>query len=207
MALAAMSPTAVAVPLAPGDTVFPDVLVGDPGTLLDSVLVPFTAATYDGEVRAAVYENAGGTLDFYYQVSNLGGGVGQIARVTNFLFSGFDTEVFFRTDGGSVGAGFVDGTKPPATADRNILGPGDVVGFSFNPPDTGKVAPGETSNVLVVRTNATDFELGTTSVINGGTVDVETFQPVTAAIPEPLSVFLIGGTLVGLASLRRFRRG
>jgi hypothetical protein len=168
--------------------------------------VPVATDTYTGELRAAVFETAGGTIDFYYQVSNTGPGPtgqAQIARLTNFVFSGFMTDASFRTDGGALGTVFTDGSKPPVTADRDASGL--VVGFSFQPPDASKIGAGEVSNVVVIQTDATSYEPGWTSVINGGTIDVRTFQPATA-VPEPLALFLMGGGLIGLAGLRRLRK-
>src|SRR5436853_4047429 len=58
----------------PGDTVIPTLVPpGSPtGTLLASLSVPFvdTLGTDSGTLVSAVYREAGGTLDFYYQVSN-----------------------------------------------------------------------------------------------------------------------------------------
>src|SRR5260370_37748892 len=57
----------------PGDTVFPcDATASPTGTLLRSLSAPFTSTlgTYSGTLISAVYKEAGGTLDFYYQVIN-----------------------------------------------------------------------------------------------------------------------------------------
>ena len=79
----------------PGDTVVPGLVTSGtpPGTLLASLSVPYTATlgTPAGTFYSAVYRESLGTLDFYYQVTNLDtshcGGAGQIpcdpiARVT-----------------------------------------------------------------------------------------------------------------------------
>ncbi len=204
-------------PTAPGDTVFPGLVPPgtDPGTLLASLSAPFTSTlgTTSGTLVSAVFEEASGTLDFYYQVTNNTtaascGTVGKpacdpISRETDTTFTGFTTSLGFRVDGSTLPIGiFVDGTVVPVTADRNSVG--DVVGFSFQPPDAAKIQPGQTSNILVISTDATNFTSGNASVIDGGVTTVASFEP-APAIPEPGSFFLLGGALVTLLGVRRFQ--
>jgi hypothetical protein len=171
------------------------------GTLLASVNAPFTTAAFTGSLRSAVVQNETNTLDFYYQVTNDANSLTSLGRETNFNFSGFNTSVFFRTDNApAVGGGFVTGTETPDTADRDN---GGVVGFNFLTGSTGssgKIDPGETSSILVIRTNATLFAPGVSSIINGSGTSVVTFQPV---IPEPASLGLLAAG--ALAALRRRR--
>lgn len=210
LAVLACSLPASAAILLPGDTAFPDLFSGAAGTLLASSSQAFTTATYSATLGAAVFRTGAGTLDFYYQLANTSSvtQTGQIARTTDFSFAGFSTDVGFRLDGGSVSgdqANFVNGTKAPITVDRNG-GVGDVIGFSFNPPDSAKVLRGETSRVLVIKTNATNFTTGTTSVIDGGTRDLATFAPTGTVIPEPMSVLLMGSGLLAVGVLRRLKK-
>ena len=90
----------------------------------------------------------------------------------------------------------------PVTADRNSVG--DVVGFSFTPPDSAKIQPGQTSDVLVISTNATDFTAGDVSVIDGGVSTVASFEPTrpSTTVPEPTSLLLVTGGLIGLLAGR-----
>src|SRR5258708_4181349 len=92
----------------PGDTVFPcDATASPTGTLLASLSAPFisTLGTYSGTLISAVYKEAGGTLDFYYQVINNTtstncGHAGQptcdpIARETDTNFTSWITQLAF----------------------------------------------------------------------------------------------------------------
>ena len=181
----------------PGSTVIMagcDATTAPFGTLLATLSAPYTSTlgTSSGTLVSAVYKEAGGTLDFYYQVfenttagnaSGAGGcghGGGQpacdpISRVTDTDFSTWITNLAFRTDGGLTGF-FVNGTVPPITGDRNSPG-GDVIGFSFTPPDSSKIQPGTTSNILIISTNATNFTAGNASVADGGASTVASFKP------------------------------
>ena len=186
MASASILPLGACPAANPGDTVFPcDATAAPVGTLLASLSAPFTTAngTTSGTLVSAVYREAGGTLDFYYQVtvntsSTNCGTAGKptcdpIARETDTDFSTWVTQLAFRTNGSGP---FTPGTVPPVTADRNSPG-GNVIGWSFLPPDSAKILPGTTSNVLIISTNATNFKAGNAAVIDGSTVTVASFQP------------------------------
>jgi hypothetical protein len=158
-----------------------------PGNLLATLSSPFsfttTAGTTSGTLVTAVYKESGGTLDFYYQIDNGTSSATSVSRETDTSFTGFTTSVGSRTDGASLtGTTFVNGSAVPQSADRDA---GATVGFDFNPPVTAKIAPGQSSLVLVISTNATSFTAGNTSIIDGGSQTVASFQP---TVPEPAAL-------------------
>lgn len=215
----ALSQVATAYPLKgstpdpSGTSVFPPDVSGDPaGTLVAKNpdthwSFTTTAGTTSGTLDTAVYLESSGTLDFYFQVTNDASSVSSIARVSMVTFSPFSTNVGFRTDGASLPGGvFVDGTCSPTahcpnTADRD----GSVVGFNFGPTPAGKIAPGQTSVVFVISTNAMHWKEGNVEFLDGGDITLKGgFQP-TSGVPETTTMALLGGGLLGLMGIRRYR--
>ena len=204
---------AQAVPLAgtvltpPGVTVFPGATNDSPGTLLASMVTPWsfmvpppTGGATSGELRSAVFMNPTGTLDFYYQVVNDATSSTNIARESNANFVGFTTFTGFRLDGSTLPGGiFDDGTVIPFTADRDVTG--IVVGFNFGPLPGDRVLAGTTSTVLVISTDATQFTVGNASIIDGGTATVSAFQP--TAVPEPSSALLVCAGIFSVVGLKK----
>ena len=201
--------SADAAVLLPGSTVNPDILPGAAGVLVDSVTQPLAGV---GSITAAVVLNALGTLDFYYQIANNAGSGHNLARNSNNDFSTaaflFATEVFYRLDNGGLGIfGAGDAAATPLTADRDASGV--VVGFNFTgigTPAGTRINPGETSRILVIRTNATEYMPGSSFVINGVVAGAETFAPL-AAVPEPASLALLSSAFAAAGYLSRKRNG
>ncbi|MHB8348598.1 MAG: hypothetical protein ACYDHM_15915, partial [Acidiferrobacterales bacterium] len=179
------------------------------GTVLQDVTVPFTlslggGSTVNGYVQdRVVRETVSGTLDFYYRLFNgidpcgctlnSQGSIGVAARSG---FSGYTTDVNYRTDG--------LGTVAPSGASRTANGSTVLFGFMSNP-----IVPGETSLFSFVKTNATAYnDLGTGTLIGFNTsggfgqTQFSTFEPVDP-VPLPAALWLFASGLLGLVALGR----
>jgi hypothetical protein len=192
------------------------------GTVVANITTNFAETvtpTFTGSLRTVVVQNGGGTLDFYYQLSNIastpGNAPADIFRLTIDGFDPFATGVMdYSTNGlaGIAGAGaFVIGNKSPRTADRDpSIGTGVGFGFASNPGlplfDPNNINAGDTSFFMVVRTNATQYFASTATVSGFGTAFAQTLAPVDlSVIPEPGSA-LVGLAVMGLCGSGLFRR-
>jgi hypothetical protein len=139
-----------------------------------------------GSFTSEVYEEASGTLDFYYQISSAPTSTPSVEdlNVWNFLTSSA------RSLNG------VNAREEPLTG---------TVAFNWGGPPLAGGTTGKTSVVFVIGTKGTLFGLGEAPLDGSGEVSetVRAFQPM--AVPEPVSLVLLGTTLA-LAALFIRRR-
>jgi hypothetical protein len=184
--------------LGPGSVVTPDAQgnpLSDPtATVLTSTTGAFDGAgIIQGTYNESVVRESSGTLDFVYQFTNSPLSLTSIERVTMYHFTGFTTDV-----------GFVNGsgTQPPTSATSSPAGA--VVGFGFLAADA--VPAGGTSDLLIIRTNATQYDnTGTFTFQGGGATTVPGFAPSSVVVPEPSALALtgLGGFVMVVVAARR----
>jgi len=192
-------PAAQGTPLLPGSQVIPSAEAALPvgSYSFSPTMVAISGVNALGEIRFtgtltfAVYrESATGFLDFLYQYHNDPSARDPVERLSLTDFASVSADVTHLT---TTPTGFASGTVVPQLATRSF-GAGSVVAFDFPTPNS--ISPGQTTEALVVHTNATQFELGTTNLIDGGIASVVTRGPRSAA--EPATFMLFAGCLLGL---------
>lgn len=153
---------------------------------------PFTSLSsfFHGTFDTAVHARAGGTLDFYFRISNDFTSTDPISRLTAINFGTFSTyDVEFRSDLGGVA---------PVLATRSASG--SIVGFEF---DGDGLLPGTTSAWMYIATDARSYHRGSTSLINGDIATMDSWAPAATPVPEPFTMGLAG---LGLAAAYRRRK-
>ena len=169
-----------------------------------------------GDIREVVFKESGtGTLDFFFQfqVISASSSANQLANMWVDPFNGFTMNVNNVIDAsvlGGTGSGANDaaisvrsGGGATGSTFCNNAGNGCIV-WSYGP---GVASPGETVT-FEISTNATGFTTGGHmgfDVTNGGGMDgIQAFVP--TAVPEPVSIVLLGTTLAFVAFFVRRRQ-
>jgi len=190
---------------AAGAILVPGTPVSTPGTVtlagLDPVyseLVPFVSDNggFGGTLISSVYSDPStGGMDFTYQIEAATGYTDSIHSVSVDFYFGYSTNLDYVSGSGVV------------TYDSAVLslaGPGDYITLDCS---TAGIAPGDTSDTIVVKTNATQYDQeGDTAFIDGGGVTVNSLEPAgPVVVPEPMSLGLLAAGGV-ICAARRSRR-
>jgi hypothetical protein len=163
--------------------------------------------TFAGFVVQAVYKESSGNLDFLYQVQRVGTvGSADITALNVTNFGSFATSASYLRPSAQVPSGFfvpsTMHTPIPVQAQRDS---GPTVTALFNPP--ASVSGGTTSLIFDVQTNAKQFTTGGSLVLVGGGSDSHASPaPAFAPVPEPASLVLLSGCLLGLGVHCGWRR-
>ena len=181
--------------LSPGGHVPPDTFAAPTGPTVASISGTWStkrmSGTYFENVIAATNNTlCSGCLDFVIGMTTLTSvqfdAVGEISTAS---FAGFLTDVGY----------VVPNTGNIPDVVTRSAGPGTTIDFHFI---TEPIGAGQSSAELVIETNATKFTSGTISLIDQFTATVPGFAPV----PEPASLAVLGGGLLGLGTILRRRK-
>lgn len=165
-------------------------VVADTGSVPFIGLNAFNVPVFTGSVDTKVISDIGG-LDFVYQFSDDSGSVDSIQRLTAGGYSGYTTD-----------ADYISGTGAAAPFLVSRSTNGDVIGFSFL--SSAAVGPGQHSDILFIKTDATNFAPSAVSFSDGGTGSASSFAPVT--VPEPASLAVVAMGFGAMAMRRRKSR-
>jgi hypothetical protein len=190
-----LSQQAQALPLGPDSTVAVDPQPL-PGTLVigSALDMPWSIGGFSGEVSTWVYAADPlyllGGLTFVYEIEVLAGPAGQ--ALTDFGL----------TDWAGFGAWAAQAApgEPALAAKRDG---GDNITFQFEVSAANKFVLGETSALLILSSDATDFKDSLFGVISGTTDNGNTLAPVATVPDGSVSLACLG---IGLLALQGFRR-
>lgn len=203
----ALSPSAQALPLAPGTVLIPP-LEPNPlgGTVLASQSVAFSSpGNFTGSLLSAVVDegllaNPLGGYTFVYQLFNNGPNNLQRLTVDGFTGSLLDANYNPTPAATLTAVGFQLGGIVPSLFTRNSDPAGDVVGSSFF---LTPILPNTFSTLLVFQTDRRTFDNTPANVIDGGTANPVAFGPVSAGIPDGgATAALLGCSFLGLTYVR-----
>ncbi len=194
--------------LPPGSTVTPDAEsnpLNDPtATVLAKKQGSYTTQGGGKSVDLGTYTSwvvreASGKLDFLYQFTANSQSSTSIERLTMYNFTGYTTNVgYVASSGSNCGPG--SSNIAPTSASSNTAG--SVISFNFS--GSNAVEPGQCSDILIIRTNATSYTSGLLSLQDGSTATVACYAP--KVVPEPTALALSGVAGVCMLGYARRRR-
>ena len=179
-------------------------ILGDTGIEAFTGTDAFGNVVFTGKFREIVItDNITGHLDFLYQIQRTGG-TDSLGRLTTINYKSVITDVGQCSACSPVGD-LIAAVGPlhvaPQFVGRGVSG--DTVIFDFGGTVATQIGDSNESSILVIRTDATRFIGGSSSIIDGGVTSVASLAPA----PEPgLVGLLLGGLFaVGLVFARRYR--
>ena len=173
-----------------GSGAFTGSLANDTGSESFSGTDIFNNVVFFGLIDSRVYVDSGtGKLDFTYQFSNNANSPDSIEQMTVGGYAGLITDADYVP---------ATGAAIPSLVTRSSSG--DLIGFSF--PGSSAVLQGQTTDLLVIKTNASNYTLGNAAIQDGGNGNVSVFVP-APAVPEPATAAIAGFALCAFAVRRR----
>lgn len=198
LGIAAALPSLFANVLTPGNTVSPDVFTATSGfTLLASTssnINPIPGSSFNATYQESVVRDVNNIycstcLDFLIFASNAGPGI--FERLSTSAFAGFLTDVGYTATPSGV---------TPVSVDRS--GNGNVIGFNFIPPGSS-VDSAQSTAILEIQTNATNYTAGLVSIQDGSSGFGAGFAPTST--PEPVSMTLFGTGLLAIGTSKKLK--
>ena len=190
----AIAGLAMATPLPAGTTIGATGFTAPAGVVLASQTQPYAGVLISGTLTSMVIADPGnslGGLTFVYVINTNGASIDAVERLTVTGYGSWLVDA-------SWGIPAAPGASTPDRFTRSVTGFGNTVGASWDLPNG--IYPGDSSVMIVFRTDAPSWTASTANVINGSVAAAPSYAP---AIPAPGAAALLG--LGGALAARRRR--